>query len=88
MTLFGIISSINVIDISRQTIYGTYRNEKFFLIKINKPPPKINNSIINDAVSISFEYYMYLFKNCLQKYINSFIKKIKIVLYIYHLLPL
>ena len=66
MTLFGIMLSINVIDISRQTIYGTYLNENFCLIKINKPPPKIYNDVSIIKLSISFEYY--IFKNFSQKY--------------------
>ena len=54
MKLFGIILNINVIDISRQTIYGTYRNENFYLIKINKPHPKIYNNGRIILSSISF----------------------------------
>ena len=65
MTLFSIILSINVIDISWQTIYGTYLKENFYLIKINKPPPvKYNNVII--ILSISYEYYVYVLKKFLQ----------------------
>ena len=75
MTLFGIIFSINVIDKSRQTIYGTYLNENFCLIKINKPPPKINNDASIIKLSISFEDY--IFKNCIQKSCNSDITKNK-----------
>ena len=55
MNLFSIILSINVIDISRQTIYGTYLNENFYLIKINEPLPKVNNNIFMIKLSISFE---------------------------------
>ena len=67
MTLFGIMLRNNVIDISRQTIYGTYLNENFYLIYINKPPPKIHNDVSMKKVSISFEDY--IFKNFSQ--INS-----------------
>ena len=63
MKLFGIILSINVIDISRQTIYGAYLNENFYLIKINKPPPK---KYYNAATISSVDY---IFKNC-QEYTN------------------
>ena len=44
--------SINVIDISRQTIYGTYLNENFYLIKINKPHPKIDDDVSINMHSI------------------------------------
>ena len=64
MNLFSIILSINVIDISRQTIYGTYLNENFYLIKINKPHPKNFNKKINNItiiyISISFEDYIFI----------------------------
>ena len=60
MTLFRIMLSINVIDISRQTIYGTYLNENFCLIKINKPPPKIYNDASIIKLSISFEDYIFI----------------------------
>ena len=45
MTLFGIMLSINDINISWQIIYGTYLNENFYLIKINIPPPKSYNNL-------------------------------------------
>ena len=57
MTLFRIMLSINVIDISRQTIYGTYLNENFCLIKINKPYPKINND--TSIIKLFYENYIY-----------------------------
>ena len=65
MTLFSIIFSINIIDISRQTIYGTYLNENFYLIKINKPHPKnFNNvSIINSIINLSISFEGYFFTN-------------------------
>ena len=69
MTLFlGImLISINGTDISLQTIYGTYLNENFYLIKINKPLPKINNNEFMINLSISFEDYIFINfspKNC------------------------
>ena len=63
--------SNNVIDISRQTIYGTYLNENFYLIKINKPPPKT----YNNANSISFEDY--IIKNLSPKFCKHDITKNK-----------
>ena len=57
MTLLGNILSINDIDISWQTIYGTYRNENFYLIKINKLTPKIFNNEKIIVFSISFEEF-------------------------------
>ena len=75
MTLFGIKLSINVIDISRQTIYGTYLNENFCLIKINKPPPKIYNDVSIIFLSISFKDYIFI--NFIQKSSNTFITKNK-----------
>ena len=56
MTLFlYIIVSIYDITISWQIIYGAYLNENFYLLKINKPPPKIYNdtAIINFSISKS-----------------------------------
>ena len=49
MNLLSIILCNNVIVISRQTIYGTYLNENFFLIKINKPPP---NNFNNEEIIV------------------------------------
>ena len=72
MTLFGIILSINVIDISWQTIYGTYLKGNFYLIKINKPPPKIFNNV-NIMLSISLENYV--LKKCSQNNSNLAITK-------------
>ena len=46
MNLLSIIHSNNVIVMSRQTIYGTYLNENFYLIKINDPLPKIYNNVL------------------------------------------
>ena len=57
MILLGIILSINVIDISWQTIYGTYLNENFYLIKIHKQTPKIFNNEKIIVFSISFEEF-------------------------------
>ena len=60
MNLLSIIHSNNVIVMSRQTIYGTYLNENFYLIKINKPHPKNFNKKINNItiilISILFGY--------------------------------
>ena len=55
MTLFGIKVSINVIDKSVEIIYGTYLNENFFLIKINKPPPNNFNNVQIIVISISVQ---------------------------------
>ena len=58
MTLFGDILSINVINISWQTIYGAYLNENFYLIKINEPHPKIINNGKIIFFSISFKDFL------------------------------
>ena len=55
MTLFSIIVSINVIDKSVEIIYGAYLNENFYLIKINKPPPKLYDDTTIIMFSISVE---------------------------------
>ena len=55
MTLFGIMLSINDINISWQIIYGAYLNENFYLIKINKPPPKLYDDTTIIMFSISVE---------------------------------
>ena len=76
MILFGIILNINVIDISWQTIHGTYRKGNFYLIKINKPPPEKYNNV-KIMRSISSENYDYVIKIFLQNNSNSAIKKNK-----------
>ena len=58
MNLSAIILSIYVIDIIRQTIYGTYLNENFYLIKINKPHPKIDDDVSINMHSILFEHFI------------------------------
>ena len=50
--------SINGTDISLQTIYGTYLNENFYLIKINIPHPKKKHN--NKSITV----LEFIIKNC------------------------